>query len=177
MHESILIAGSGGQGILFTGTVLAQAALKSGKEVTFFPSYGAEIRGGTAHCLVIISDEQIGSPLVKHPNNMIILNPMSLAKFIKKLTGKGNLVIDTSIIDDKPQLNGVQITEVSAAEIAQKELKNKKVANMIMLGAFAQAKKLFAKEIFEQVLDGMFNGKQDLIELNKKAFEKGYHGS
>ncbi|MFH1378975.1 MAG: 2-oxoacid:acceptor oxidoreductase family protein [bacterium] len=177
MHESILIAGSGGQGILFTGTVLAQAALRSGKEVSFFPSYGAEIRGGTANCSVIISDEQIGSPIVQYPDNMIIMNPMSLARFIKRLTADGNLVIDTSIIKEKPQLNDVQITEVPASEIAQKELKNKKVANMIILGAFVKVKKLFSKEIFEEVLDGMFNGRQDIISLNKKAFTKGYHGT
>ncbi|HUS74165.1 MAG TPA: 2-oxoacid:acceptor oxidoreductase family protein [Sedimentisphaerales bacterium] len=137
-YEEIIIAGFGGQGILLAGKLLAQTAMKAGKEVTYMPSYGAEVRGGTANCMVIIADEPIASPLVDRPDSLIIMNKASLNKFAPRLKNGGLLVMNSSLIDTKPQLDdSIEMIAVPADEIAV-ELGNKKAANMVAIGAYLQ---------------------------------------
>jgi 2-oxoglutarate ferredoxin oxidoreductase subunit gamma len=137
-YEAIIIAGFGGQGIILAGRLVAQTAMKAGKEVTYMPSYGAEVRGGTANCMVIISDEPIASPLVARPDSLIIMNKASLNKFASRLKNGGLLVMNSSLIDTKPELDdSIEIIAVPADEIAV-ELGNKKAANMVALGAYFQ---------------------------------------
>lgn len=145
-YEEIIIAGFGGQGIILAGRLVAQTAMKAGKEVTYMPSYGAEVRGGTANCMVIIADEPIASPLVDRPDSLIIMNKASLNKFGSRLKAGGLLVTNSSLIDTKPQLDdSIEIIEVPADEIAV-ELGNKKVANMVALGAYFQKRGILSPD-------------------------------
>jgi len=137
-YEKIIIAGFGGQGIILAGKLLAQTAMKRGLEVTYMPSYGAEVRGGTANCMVIIADDPIASPLVDRPDSLIVMNKASLNKFAPRLKNGGLLVMNSSLIDTKPQLDdSIEIIAVPADEIAV-ELGNKKAANMVAIGAYLQ---------------------------------------
>ena len=137
-YEEIIIAGFGGQGILLAGRLLAQTAMKRGLEVTYMPSYGAEVRGGTANCMVIIADEPIASPVVDRPDSLIVMNKASLNKFASRLKAGGLLVMNSSLIDIEPQLdNTIEIIAVPADKIAI-ELGNQKAANMVALGAYLQ---------------------------------------
>ena len=137
-YEEIIIAGFGGQGIILAGKLLAQTAMKAGKEVTYMPSYGAEVRGGTANCMVIIADESIASPLVNKPDSLIAMNKASLNKFAPRLEKGGLLIMNSSLIDTRPQVDdATEIIEVPADEIAV-ELGNQKVANMVAIGAYLQ---------------------------------------
>ena len=135
-YEEVVIAGFGGQGIMLAGKLLAQTAMKAGKEVTYMPSYGAEVRGGTANCMVIVADTPIACPVVGSPDSLIVMNKASLDKFAPHLKNGGLLVMNSSLIDDKPTLDEtVEILKVPADEIAS-QLGNPKVANMVALGAY-----------------------------------------
>ena len=137
-YEEIIIAGFGGQGIILAGKLLAQTAMKRGLEVTYMPSYGAEVRGGTANCMVIIADEPIASPLVDRPDSLIVMNKASLNKFAPRLKNGGLLIMNSSLIDTKPKLDdSIEIIAVPVDEIAV-ELGNKKAANMVAIGAYLQ---------------------------------------
>ena len=137
-YEEIIIAGFGGQGILLTGRLLAQTAMKQGLEVTYMPSYGAEVRGGTANCMVIIADEPIASPLVDRPDSLIVMNKASLNKFAPRLKNGGLLIMNSSLIDTKPKLDdSIEIIAVPVDEIAV-ELGEKRAANMVAIGAYLQ---------------------------------------
>jgi len=137
-YEEVIIAGFGGQGIILAGKLLAQTAMKRGLEVTYMPSYGAEVRGGTANCMVIIADEPIASPLVDRPDSLIVMNKASLNKFTPRLKNGGLLVMNSSLIDTKPKLDdSIEIIAVPADEIAV-ELGEKRAANMVAIGAYLQ---------------------------------------
>ncbi len=152
MENRIIIAGSGGQGILFLGRVLAFATMREGKEVTWFPSYGAEMRGGTANCTVIISDTMIGSPVVLTPDILVVMNSASLDKFQHRLKRKGLLFYDSSLIKNPEMRRDVNAVGVPATKIAS-ALGNTKSANMVLLGALitktALLKKASVVSIFE----------------------------
>lgn len=136
LYEEIIIAGFGGQGIILSGKLLAQTAMVAGKEVTFMPSYGAEVRGGTAKCMVIISEEKIACPVVSRPDSLIVMNKASLNKFTPNLKNGGLLIINSSLIKTEPQLDeSIEIVSIPADDIAV-ELGNQKAANMVMLGAY-----------------------------------------
>jgi len=138
LYEQIIIAGFGGQGIILAGRLLAQTAMKAGKEVTFMPSYGAEVRGGTANCMVIIANNPIACPVVGKPDSLIVMNKASLDKFAPRLKNGGLLIINSSLIDSCPQLDdSIEIIAVPADELAV-QLGSHKVANMIVLGAYLQ---------------------------------------
>ncbi|MBD3271390.1 MAG: hypothetical protein GF384_02480 [Elusimicrobia bacterium] len=176
MDESVLIAGQGGQGILFTGKVLAHAALRADKEVTFFPSYGAEMRGGTAHCTVIIADEPIGSPIAQIVRSLIIFNQPSLDRFVSRLHPEGLLVYDNSMI----KVRSIPHTNAHgepATEIALNEFNNKKVANMVLLGVFMRITKMFPSAIADDVFDSMQNLSPTVRSLNTKAFMRGFNAT
>lgn len=135
MENRIIIAGSGGQGILFLGKLIAYSGMLDGKEVTWFPSYGAEMRGGTANCTVIVSDEMIGSPVIRNPDILIAMNEASYNRFSERLLAGGVLIYDSSLINVKDQRSDVKSIGVPATELSA-SLKNTKSANMIMMGAF-----------------------------------------
>ena len=117
--EGVIIAGFGGQGIVFTGRLLAQTAMKAGREVTYIPAYGAEVRGGTSNCKVIVADVPIASPLVSSPDSLIIMNKASLAKFGPSLRPGGLLLYNSSLIDSEPELNGnATVVPIPADELA-----------------------------------------------------------
>jgi 2-oxoglutarate ferredoxin oxidoreductase subunit gamma len=170
---SILIAGSGGQGILLFGKLLAQCAMIAGKNVTWFPSYGAEIRGGTANCTVIVSDEMIGSPIVSNPDILVVMNEESKARFEGKIKRGGVLIMDSSVIKSRPSRKDIRTIKVAASEIAS-SLGSKKSANMVMLGTLiSQAPHFLLDNALAALQQIMGEKKKDNLELNRNAIIKG----
>jgi 2-oxoglutarate ferredoxin oxidoreductase subunit gamma len=145
------------------------------KEVTWFPSYGAEIRGGTANCTVIISDALIGSPVVMNPDILIVMSDASLNRFLPRLKQDGFLLFDSSLIQETNLRDDIEITGVPATEIASK-IGDTKSANMVMLGALiAKTSLLHKKTVFEAIVNSMPERKKKSIEVNKKAVIEGMH--
>jgi 2-oxoglutarate ferredoxin oxidoreductase subunit gamma len=173
MQNETVIAGFGGQGVLFIGKVMAYAALFEGLKVTWFPSYGPEMRGGTANCTVVISDEEIGSPTVKHPRAIVVMNQPSLDKYEHLVAPGGYLIINTSMVNRKATRTDIHVIEIPGIELAE-ELGDKKLANTIILGALnAQAKFLKPESVVKGLEESLSHGKQDFIGINKKALERG----
>ena len=178
MIERIIIAGSGGQGVMLLGKVLAQAAMLEGKQVTWFPAYGPEVRGGTSHCMVTISDQEIGSPYITQADTLIILNNPSLERFRNKVKNQGLLILNSSLAKIDAQ-DKVKILQFPFTDIAIK-LGNIKVANMIALGCYAAAKKIIKVKNILKVFKSMAPaGDLKILEVNQQALEEGlelYHG-
>lgn len=175
--KSALIAGSGGQGILFLGKLLAHAAMLAGRNVTWFPSYGAEMRGGTANCTVIVSDDVIGSPTIRTPDILVALNEASMSRFEGRLKQGGLLIIDSSLVRTPSSRKDVRTVEIPATEIAS-GLGNPKSANMVILGALISADDVVGWETAGAALEEMTpEGRKNTLELNREAIEKGmaYH--
>lgn len=169
----LIIAGFGGQGVLFTGKLLAYLAMLEGKHVTWFPSYGAEVRGGTANCTVIISDEMIGAPAVHNPNTLLIMNEASLKRFEPQLKPRGLLIMNTSLIKNHPVRSDIEIIRIKATDIAE-ELGNSQVANMVMLGALIGKTRIVNPNTVSNALRKIMpQPKKDMISLNESAFKKG----
>ncbi|MDP2166772.1 MAG: 2-oxoacid:acceptor oxidoreductase family protein [Thermodesulfovibrionales bacterium] len=170
---SVLIAGSGGQGILFLGKLIAQAAMLEGRNVTWFPSYGAEIRGGTANCTVVISDEAIGSPIVRNPDMLIALNRASVARFQGRLKKDGLLVMDSSLIKDVLIGNDIKVVRVPGTEIAV-SLGSSKSANMVVFGAALGVSGFLKEGPVMRALEELtpVRRKKDL-DMNKAAIKEG----
>src|SRR5512138_2791786 len=133
MQTDIIIAGFGGQGVLFAGQLLAYAAMDEGREVTWIPSYGPEMRGGTANCTVVISDEEIGSPMVRHPQAVIAMNLPSLDKYEAEVKAGGLLVVNSSIVNRPVTRAGIRAVAIPGNEIAE-ELGDRRMTNMVLLG-------------------------------------------
>jgi 2-oxoglutarate ferredoxin oxidoreductase subunit gamma len=173
MERNLLVAGFGGQGIMMLGKLLAHTACEyTDKKVTFFPSYGAEMRGGTANCYVVISDDPIGTPLGDSMDDLIVMNSPSLNKFLCKLKKGGNLFINGSIVKDEIQRNDVTVISAPVTEMAL-EIGNAKVLNVIMLGVYVGFSQVVSEEA---VLDGIIKQlgkKTSMISINEKAFESG----
>lgn len=174
MEEKVIMAGFGGQGIMAIGKLLAYAGMLEEKQVTWMPSYGPEMRGGTANCAVVVSDDSVGSPLIsKDGTAAIAMNLPSMIKFEKELVPCGKLIINKSLIDVKPTRSDLDVYYVSANELAL-ELGNGKVANMVMLGAYIELTKVVEVEsILKAFLKVFGENKTDLIPLNKEALAKG----
>ena len=171
----LIIAGFGGQGILFTGKLLAHSAMLEGKHVTWFPSYGAEIRGGTANCTVIISNEMIGSPVVHRPNSLLIMNEASMKRFEPQLKPEGLLIMNSSLIKNSPERLDIEIIKVKATDIAE-ELGNTQIANMVMLGAFIGKTGVIKPDtISRALLEIIPEHKKTIIPLNENAFKRGFN--
>jgi 2-oxoglutarate ferredoxin oxidoreductase subunit gamma len=172
--QQVVISGFGGQGIILVGKLLAQAAMKAGKEVTFMPSYGAEVRGGTANCVIVIADKPISSPVIDKPDAVIAMNKASVDKFAPKLKSGGLLVINSSLVDETPKLDdSIEITKIPADHIAV-ELGNVKVANMVALGAYLQKCGLFGYDAAADCLPDVLAERYHVtIPLNRKALQKG----
>ena len=173
METNLCVAGFGGQGVMTLGKFLAEATCNStDKNVTFFPSYGAEQRGGTANCFVVISDDEIGPPLGDEMDDLIVMNGPSLSKFIDSLKPKGTLFINSSIVKDKIERADVKIVEAPVTELAH-ELGNSKVLNIIMLGVYIGYTDVIDPKIIWDTVEHKLSSKQKLLPLNKQAFEKG----
>jgi 2-oxoglutarate ferredoxin oxidoreductase subunit gamma len=175
MTDNIIITGFGGQGILFAGKILAYAALLKGKQLSWLPSYGPEMRGGTANCHVIISDEPVGSPIIIHPDILVSMNKPSLDKFENDVVPGGTIIYDKTLIDRKVMRDDIKAAAVDATEIASREAKAS-MANMIMLGALLKVTGIFTlDEIYAGVLKAVPPSKKDMAELNMKLIKEGYN--
>lgn len=171
MTEKIIIAGSGGQGIMLLGKVMAEAAMHEGKFVTWLPAYGAEVRGGTAHCMLIISDSEVGSPYVDKADTLIIMNKPSFNKFSPRVDKKGRMIINSSLVG--PVKNKCGVEEAPFTDIAVK-LGNVKVANMVALGRYLRSSKtLKAESILKEMRKMAPPGREDLVSINEKALQMG----
>ncbi|MFN2293153.1 MAG: 2-oxoacid:acceptor oxidoreductase family protein [Candidatus Promineifilaceae bacterium] len=177
MEISIIVSGFGGQGALFAGQLLAYAAMDCGRNVTWIPSYGPEMRGGTAHCTVIISDESIGSPLVTRPDVAIVLNGPSFIKYDPLVVPGGLLAVNSSIVEQRSERNDIDIVLVPANAIAE-ELGSTKMMNMAMLGAMLARKPVLSLESIEQALiDHLPSSKAALLESNLQVLKRGFEVS
>jgi 2-oxoglutarate ferredoxin oxidoreductase subunit gamma len=174
VYEEIIIAGFGGQGVILTGRLLAQTAMNSGKEVTFMPSYGAEMRGGTANSMVVIADKPIASPLVSNPDSLIALNKASLNKFAPNIKSGGLLILNSSLIDSKPNIDkSIDILAVPADDIAIK-LGSQKSANMVALGAYLQRRGLLSVDTAARSLPDVLDKRyHKTLNLNVDAMQQG----
>ena len=172
--EEIIIAGFGGQGIMLTGKLLAQTAMNAGKEVTYMPSYGAEVRGGTANCMVVISDNEIACPVVGRPDSLIVLNKASLKKFAPRLKNDGLLIMNSSLIDVHPELDdSIEVVSIPADELAV-VLGSPKSANMVALGAYLQKRGYLTPEMTAQALpDVLAKRYHQTLPVNIEALQKG----
>jgi 2-oxoglutarate ferredoxin oxidoreductase subunit gamma len=173
MQEEIILSGFGGQGVLFAGTILAYAGMDSGKNVTWIPSYGPEMRGGTAHVTVIIGDDEIGSPLVRHPSAALVLNSPSMEKYEPLVQEGGVLVYNSSLISNPPQRTDIHYVPVPATDLAT-ELGNVNVANMVAVGALISVTKVLPLDTLCQALrDHLPENKRSFLPVNEQALKQG----
>lgn len=174
MEKKICIAGAGGQGILFLGKVIAYAAMIEGKEVTWFPSYGAEMRGGTAHCTVILSDEMIGSPVILNPDILAVMNEASYKRFSERLITGGLLAYDSSMLNIGNWRRDVSVLKIPAGDIASACLAPKS-ANMVMVGALIAAMRMISLDsLLEGLRETTPSRRRDSVTANSLLIEKGY---
>ena len=173
MHEEIIFAGFGGQGVLFAGQLLAYTALEEGRHVTWIPSYGPEMRGGTANCTVIISDEEVGSPLVRNPKAVVAMNRPSLDKYDPLVKPGGLLIINSSIIDKDSERKEIQVVRVPDNEIAEK-IGARRMTNMVILGALLANLPILPLEALEKALaEHLPERHHKLLPLNYQALREG----
>jgi len=173
MKKEIIISGFGGQGGLAIGKNLAEAGMAEGLYVTWAPSYGPEMRGGTANCSVVLSDTPIGSPVFNTSSELIALNEPSLAKFEAGVLPGGTIFVNSDVVSDKVQREDVKAYYIPCNEIAV-EVGNSKVSNMVMLGAYVAATGILKPETIEEMIEEMFAGpKAKFIPLNIEAFRRG----
>ncbi len=175
MRYEVLAAGAGGQGVLLLGEVLAYGALLEGREVVWVPSYGPEMRGGTANCSLVIADGNLGSPLVEEADLLIIMNEPSLERFRGRLKPGGVLLWNSSTIGEGPPDEGKSSFGIPASELALKA-GSALSANMVMLGAAVELTGVIQRQSLEKALDKkMAGGKERFLEMNRKAIEEGYN--
>ena len=171
-ETEILISGFGGQGVISLGKFLAKAALAEGKHTTYFPSYGAEMRGGTAHCCVKVSSSPIASPFYGHPDIALLLNQPSLDKFKKEVKNGGIVILNSDLISAKPSMDNIRVVSLPLNKI-DLDCGNIKVANVVALGALLSLDPgIFKKETLANAVKETFNN-QDTIDQNLKALNKG----
>jgi len=172
-YTDVLMAGFGGQGLMFIGKLLAYTAMKEGKNVTWIPSYGPEMRGGKANCTVVISDEKIASPVITSPHALIIMNNPSMEAFEPRLKGGGVLIWNASLITKQIKRKGITAIPVRANELAS-QVGEEKVANMVMLGAYIAYTGVVTKKAVTEALKEFLGAKKKhFFSVNVKAFEKG----
>jgi 2-oxoglutarate ferredoxin oxidoreductase subunit gamma len=172
MQNEVKFAGFGGQGIMLMGQIMAEAAMQQGYEVVWIPSYGPEMRGGTAYCTVVISDRPIGSPIIRNPKHLVAMNRPSLEKFASAVKPGGTIFINISIITIDAGRDDVDVIKVPIIEIA-KALGNVKAANIVALAAFVSRSQVVDFEILRASVKKKFASKEKLIPLNMKALEEG----
>lgn len=172
-QQEILFAGFGGQGVMFVGQLLAYAAMDDGLNVTWIPSYGPEMRGGTAHCFVVISDRAIGSPLVRNPKVAVVFNNPSFQKYDPMVAPGGLLALNASMIEARTTRTDITELAVPATDLAD-ELGSLKLANVVLLGAVLTARPLLSLEVLERALEKHIPAhRKDMLDLNIKALRRG----
>jgi 2-oxoglutarate ferredoxin oxidoreductase subunit gamma len=173
MHEEMIFAGFGGQGVMLLGKLLAEACMEEGKHVSWLPSYGPEMRGGTANCQVIVSDEPVGAPVVLQSSILVAMNKPSLDKFEPSVIAGGRIFLNSSAVGARPTRTDIVVHNVPANRIAD-ELGNLKVANMVMAGAIIAATRMVSLAAMDHVISESLKGtKAKLVEVNCKALRKG----
>ena len=172
LYTDVVMAGFCGQGLMFIGKLLAYSAMRTGKHVTWIPSYGPEMRGGTANCTIVISDEEIGSPVITSPQALIIMNNPSLEAFESRLQPQGMLLLNTSLITRQVTRRDLDVIAIPANDIAT-EVGEKKAANMVMLGAYVAKTRVVSKEVVLEGLKELFEKKSEFLDVNTRALEKG----
>jgi len=172
--EEVIIAGFGGQGIILAGKLLAQTAMKAGRQVTYMPSYGAEVRGGTANCMVVVADEPIACPLVARPDSLIAMNKASLNKFGPRIKAGGLLVMNSSLIDTEPDVDdSIEVVAIPTDDIAV-ELGSQRSANMVAMGAYLQKKGyLTADQAADSLADVLAERYHSTLPVNAEALNRG----
>lgn len=175
MFEQMIIAGFGGQGVLFVGKTLAYLGMDTGKNLSWLPSYGPEMRGGTCNCSVIISDKPIGSPIITNPDTLIVMNKPSLEKFVDTVKPGGLVVLDSSLIDTKVERDDISVVYIPAMDIAEK-YGNAKLGNMVMAGAYIKAREdIFSiDDLYESVRAHIPPNKTELADKNIEMIKAGY---
>lgn len=168
MENSLLIAGFGGQGVVLIGQLLGYAASSAGKNATYYPSYGAEQRGGTANCTVIISDEEIGSPVVSRLDTVIVMNEPSLVRFEEWVKPGGTIIVNSSLVNRKVYRTDIKVVSVPANDIAG-ELGSDKIANMVVLGTYLAVSKALSVETVVNTMKAKLARKPELLPLNEAA--------
>ncbi len=172
LHGTI-ISGFGGQGVMLIGQILSQAAMVEGKNVTWLPSYGPEMRGGTANCMVVMDEEDVGSPIIDRPTEVIAMNIPSLIKFEGELAEGGVMIINTSVIDRDAKRKDIKVIKIDANKIAD-EIGNLKVANMVVLGSYMEASKTITLDSVQKALEKKLTGaKAKLVPINIEAIKRG----
>lgn len=175
MKTEILLAGFGGQGLLFAGKFIAYKGLIEGRNLSWLPSYGPEMRGGTANCSVILSDEAVGSPIVSAPNVLVAMNLPSLDKFENSVLSGGTIFVDSSLIDRKVERDDVKVFYIPATKLAS-DIGAPTLANMIITGKLIRETKAVSFDNLDDALHKVVSAKhQNLFDLNKKAIECGYN--
>ena len=173
--ETIIIAGYGGQGILFGGLVLSQSAMNSGLHTTFFPAYGAEIRGGTANCTVVLSTTEIGSPFVVSPDSLIIMNDVAVNTFLPRLKPGGLIIVNTSLFKNQITRTDIKVVSVPATELAEQSAGLTQSANLLMLGIYIKQKGIIPLDNLLQAAEFGLRYKANLIPANQQAIKCGYN--
>ncbi len=172
MQSEVMFAGFGGQGILMSGKILAHAAMEEGYEVVWIPSYGPEMRGGTAYCTVVISDRPIGSPIIKNPMHLVAMNRPSLEKFAPVVKAGGVILVNSSLISIRSNRTDIDELVVPATDIA-KEIGSVKAANIVALSAFVSRSGVVDFEVLRTCVTAEFAGKKKFIPLNMDAMDRG----
>jgi 2-oxoglutarate ferredoxin oxidoreductase subunit gamma len=173
MQEEVIVSGFGGQGALFAGQLLTYTGLDEGYHVTWIPSYGPEMRGGTAHCTVILSDHDIGSPIIREPSICIVMNPPSMEKYEPLVKPNGLLVVNSTLVRSRSGRSDVEVAYVPANELAA-ELGNVKMANVVLLGATLGRRPILPIDSIKRTLDRHIpKRRQHIIEPNKRALDRG----
>ena len=172
MQIEVIMAGFGGQGLMMIGKLLARSGLDEGKEVTWLPSYGPEMRGGTANCTVVVSDQPIGSPLIPSPGGAIVMNRPSHDKFAPMVKPKGLLVVNSSLIPDRCDRKDITAFRIPASDIALEE-GNGRSANLVMLGALIGMKEIVKAQTIMKAIEEIFAKKKQFLEINLKTFQRG----
>jgi 2-oxoglutarate ferredoxin oxidoreductase subunit gamma len=173
MIKKTVFSGFGGQGVLMMGYVLAVSGMRDGRHVTYLPTYGAEVRGGTANCTVVVSDEEIFSPVASTLDYAVIMNKPSLVKYQPLISEGGLIIINSSLVTDIPSRQDVQFVQIPANDIAR-ELGSDRTINMIMLGALVARTGITTQDSIMKGLSEIIKAKKaSLMELNRKGLEKG----
>jgi 2-oxoglutarate ferredoxin oxidoreductase subunit gamma len=168
------MSGFGGQGIISGGIMLAYAGMIEDKHVTFFPAYGAEMRGGTANCSVVVSSDPVASPVVGNPDTLMIMNEPSLARFENSLKPDGLMIINSSLVNSKPTRKDVTVIEIPVSELAEEVGNIKSATNMVILGAYAKKTGAVSVDALKNSIAKVYlRANESMVNLNKKAIDKG----
>lgn len=173
MITRTIFAGFGGQGVLLMGYVLSHGAMLKGLNVTYFPSYGAEMRGGTANCTITLSEKKIASPVASNPDTLVAMNYPSLEKFENTVVANGVVFLNSSLIKETPRRDDIEVVRVPTVELA-KEVGTERAANMVMIGAVCAGTGLLEGEETVKGMQAALKGKEKFFDINRQGIERGF---